>query len=220
MATVDFVTLIHTKTKRDYLERVIKGDKAQCAVIAKKFDKDYWDGDRRYGYGGFKYDGRWRPVAEAMAKHYGLKKGMKVLDVGCGKGFLLYDLTQAVPGLECQGIDISQYAIDHSKDEIKPFLKQGQAEKLPYKDKSFDLVISINALHNLYLHDLFTALKEIQRVSKSHGYIVVESYRNENERINLLNWQLTCECFFTPKEWEWIYAQAGYRGDRSFIYFE
>ena len=220
MAYIDFVTKIHTKTKRDYLERVVQHDKASCATVAKRFDKEYWDGAREFGYGGFKYDGRWQTVAQDLTKHYGLKKGMKVLDVGCGKGYLLFDLKQAVAGLECFGLDISQYAIDNAKEEIKPYLQQGLAQNLPHDSKSFDLVISINTLHNLYIYDLKKALTEIQRVSKSSSYIVVESYRSEVERANLLNWQLTCECFFTPKEWEWLFKEFGYAGDYSFIYFE
>ena len=220
MAYVDFITKIHTKTKRDYLERVVKHDKAACATVAKRFGREYWDGGREFGYGGFKYDGRWQSMAKDLAKHYGLKKGMKVLDVGCGKGYLLFDLKQAVPGLECFGLDISQYAIDNAKEEIKPCLKQGLAQSLPYENKSFDFVISINALHNLYIYDLKKAFEEIQRVSKSHSYVVVESYRNETERVNLLNWQLTCECFYTPQEWEWLFKEFGYKGDYSFIFFE
>ena len=219
MAYVDFISKIHKKTKRDYLQRVT-ADKAQCAKIAKKFGVDYWDGDRRYGYGGFKYDGRWRIVARDIARYYKLKAGMKVLDVGCGKGYLLYDLMQAVPGLQCQGIDISRYAIAHAKEEVKPFLKQGLAKKLPFKNHSFDLVVSINTLHNLYLYDLQKALAEIRRVRKSKSYIVLESYRNETEKNNLLNWQLTCECFFTPAEWKWLFKEFGYPGDYSFIFFE
>ena len=129
MAYVDFIAPIHKSTKRDYLARVTEFPKAQAAEIAKKFDRDYWDGDRRVGYGGYRYDGRWRKVADAMRDHYGLKAGDRVLDVGCGKGFLLYDLTQSVPGIEVVGIDISSYAIEHAKEEIKPFLRVGDAAR-------------------------------------------------------------------------------------------
>jgi ubiquinone/menaquinone biosynthesis C-methylase UbiE len=215
----DFVSSIHKKTKRDYLGRVNEFPKAEAAKLAKKFDKDYWDGDRKVGYGGFRYDGRWRSVAEALAQHYQLKKGDKVLDVGCGKGFLLYDLTQVVPGLEVTGLDISQYAIDNSKEEIRPFLQHGTAAKLPFADHAFDLAISINTLHNLHCYDLDRALREFERVAKKK-YLVVESYRNEDEKANLLYWQLTCESFCTPEEWDWWFKHTGYTGDHSFIYFE
>lgn len=220
MACIDFISIIHKRTARNYIERVVQYDKAECAQIAKKFGYDYWDGDRRYGYGGYKYDGRWRAVAEAMAEHYQLKPGQRILDVGCGKGFLLYEFTRVVPGIEAAGLDISQYAVENAKPEIRPFLRLGTAQDLPYEDNSFDLVYSITTLHNLYLFDLKKAIQEIERVSKGNSYIVVESYRNESEKANLLYWQLTCECFFSPEEWQWLYRQCGYKGDFSFIYFE
>ena len=222
MALIDLLSNIHAKTKRNYLkERVLGCDKAFCAAVAKKFGKEYWDGDRKYGYGGYHYDGRWRPLAEKLIKRYHLKPGHHVLDVGCGKGYLLYKLTRAVPVLRVAGIDVSRYALQQAKPEIKPFLRYGNAVRLPYPAKSFDLVLSINALHNLYVYDLDCALNEIQRVGKgSKKYIVVDSYRNEKEKVNLMYWQLTCECFFTPKEWDWLFKQSGYRGDYGFIYYE
>jgi SAM-dependent methyltransferase len=220
MAYVDFLTTIHKKTERDYLARVNEYPKAKAAELAKQFDYDYWDGDRKVGYGGFTYDGRWRKVADEMAEHYGLKAGDKVLDVGCGKAFLLYDLTQAVPGIEVTGIDISQYAINHAKEEIQPFLKQGNARELPWEDGEFDLVISINTLHNLPNYELDKALREFERVSSKDKYLCVESYRNEEEKANLLYWQLTCEAFCSPAEWDWLFQQTGYTGDHSFIFFE
>ena len=219
MAFIDFITSLHSRTKRDYLERVRRGDKAECAAVAKKFDRDYWDGDRRYGYGGFSYDGRWATMAKELIDHYGLKSGDRVLDVGCGKAFLLFEMQKLVPGLEVRGLDLSTYALTHAKEEMRPFLDQGLAQQLPYGDGSFELVISITTLHNLYLFDLQAALREIERVGKA-AYIVVESYRNEEEKANLLHWQLTCESFFTPAEWEYIFTTSGYRGDHGFIYFE
>ena len=219
MPEIDFISPLHKKTKRDYLARVNEFPKAEAAKLAKQFARDYWDGDRKVGYGGMRYDGRWRVVADAMAKHYGLKAGDKILDVGCGKGILLYDFTQAVPGIEVCGLDISSYAIENAKEEVKPFLQVGHAKRLPFADQSFDLVISINTLHNLYCYDLDSALRELERVGKKK-YLVVESYRNEEEKANLLYWQLTCEAFCTPEEWAWWFKQAGYTGDYSFIYFE
>lgn len=215
----DFVTSIHKKTQRDYLGRVNEFPKAEAAKIAKRFDKEYWDGDRRWGYGGFHYDGRWKPVAKELASHYGLKSGDHVLDVGCGKAFLLYELTQIVPNLHVTGLDISQYAVENGKEEIRSHLIQGHANHLPFKDKSFDLVISLNTLHNLHCYDLDKALREIERVGKNK-YLVVESYRNEEEKANLLYWQLTCESFYTPEEWMWWFEKTGFTGDHSFIYFE
>ena len=220
MSEIDFLGSLHSGTKRDYLGRVNERDKAECAEIAKHWGRDYWDGDRATGYGGMHYDGRWCTVAEKMVAHYGIKPGHRILDVGCGKGFLLYEFAQMVPGVEVTGLDISDYAIEHAKEEVKPDLKQGHARELPFENNSFDFVVSITTLHNLYLFDLMDALKEIERVVRGGKYVVVESYRNEREKMNLLYWQLTCECFFTPQEWQWVFNQAGYSGDHGFIYFE
>jgi protein-L-isoaspartate(D-aspartate) O-methyltransferase len=220
MAEVEFVSLLHKKTQRDYLKRVNEFPKAEAAALAKRFDQDYWDGDRKVGYGGYRYDGRWRLVAEKMAEVYNIKPGDSILDVGCGKGFLLYDFTQVVPGVKVAGIDISKYAIENAKDEIKPFLKVAHANSLPFADKSIDHVISITTLHNLHNFDLEKELKEIERVAKKNKYICVESYRNEVEKANLLYWQLTCEAFCTPQEWAWWFEKTGYSGDFEYIYFE
>jgi len=220
MAEVDFISLVHKSTTRDYLARVTEYPKADAAEKARQWAYDYWDGDRRTGYGGMRYDGRWRKVADAMVERYGIKPGDRILDVGCGKGFLLYDFTQAVPGVSVAGIDVSEYAIANAKDEVRPFLQRGHARQLPFADDSFDLVVSINTLHNLYNYELFDALKEIERVGRGDKFICVESYRTEQEKVNLLYWQLTCEAFCTPAEWQWWFDQTGYTGDHGFIYFE
>jgi protein-L-isoaspartate(D-aspartate) O-methyltransferase len=220
MADLDFISAVHKKTTRDYLGRVNEYPKAEAAKVARRFDAEYWDGDRRMGYGGFRYDGRWRVVAERMAAHYGLRAGDRILDVGCGKAFLLYEFTQVVPGVEVQGVDISSYAIEHAKPEVRDRLQLGHANQLPYPDDAFDLVISVNTLHNLYCYDLDKALKEIERVGRRHKFICVESYRTEEEKANLLYWQLTCEAFNTPQEWAWWFERTGYSGDHGFIFFE
>lgn len=220
MEYVDFISLVHKSTKRDYIGRVNEIPKAEAARKAIQWGYDYWDGDRKTGYGGYKYDGRWLKVAQAMVDHYGIKPGDRILDVGCGKAFLLYDFTQAVPGVEVAGIDISDYAIEHAKEEVKPFLRVGNAKELPYEDNSFDLVISINTLHNLFCYDLHSGLQEVERVGRKNKYVCVEAYRNEEEKVNLLYWQLTCRAFHTPEEWQWIFKQAGYTGDYGFIFFE
>ena len=220
MAYIDFITKLHKKAKRNYLARVVAFDKAKCATVAKQLGRRYWDGPRQFGYGGYYYDGRWKPVAQALIKHYKLKPGQRVLDIGCGKGFLLYELKTLMPGLQVTGIDISRYALKNSKKEIRPFLRLGTACKLPYPDGYFDLVISLNTLHFLYIYDLERAIREIERVKRGGSYIVEESYRNEVEKNNLLLWQLTCECFFTPAEWTWVLKKFGYTGDYSFIFFQ
>jgi ubiquinone/menaquinone biosynthesis C-methylase UbiE len=220
MAYVDFLMKLHQSTKRDYVARVTDHDKAECSSVAIQYGKDYWDGERQYGYGGYSYDGRWNPIAQAMVDHYQIKPGDRILDVGCGKGYLLYEFTQCVPDLEVKGIDISTYAIENSKEEIKPFLQEGNAISLPFEDNSFDYVVSLGTLHNLYNYELRQALQELERVGKDKKHFMVESYRNENEKANLLYWQLTCRSFYNPKEWEWFMAESGYTGDYSYIVFE
>jgi len=215
------IETIHKRTTRDYLgERVIGMNKADCAKVAKRFDFEYWDGDRKYGYGGYYYDGRWKELADSLAVFYGLKSHHRVLDVGCGKGYLLYDLSQAVNGLEVRGVDLSDYALEHAKEEVKASLVRGNAVKLPFADGEFDLVISINTLHNLTLPSLEASLREIERVSKNKKYIVLDSYATEEQKVNLLYWQLTCECFYTPDEWGWIFEKCGYKGDYDFIFYD
>ena len=216
----DFVSLIHKSTPRDYLARVTQRDKAEVADLAIQWGYDYWDGSRETGYGGYNYDGRWRKVADAMVATYGLRPGMRVLDVGSGKGFLLHDLLESCPGLEVAGIDVSAYAVEHSMESVKPVVQVGTAAKLPWPDDHFDLVVSITTLHNLYIPDLWAALGEIERVSRGGSYICVEAYRNEREKVNLMYWQLTCRAFHTPDEWQFIFDRAGYTGDHEFIFFE
>ena len=223
MAKVDFMSVLHKSTQRDYLARVNDPDfpKAKAAQLAKQFDFDYWDGDRRICYGGYRYlEGRWEKVVRAMADHYQLPAKPKILDIGCGKGFLLYDFLKVIPGAEVYGIDMSSYAIANSKREIRDRLQVGSATSLPWPDNYFDLVISINTLHCLHAYQLDLSLREIERVGKSNKYICVESWRNESEKANLLYWQVTCEAFNTPESWNWWFEQTGYSGDYSFIYFE
>lgn len=219
MACLDIITAQHTRTKRDYRERVVIHDKAECARVAKRFDADYWDGDRKFGYGGFRDDGRWRGVARRIADHYGLRAEMSVLDIGCGKAFLLNELANAVPGLVVRGLDISRYAIEHAPEGVREFLDEGSATTLPYPDASFDLVLSINTLHNLGIRDLETSFGEIRRVGRGAAFVVVESWRDEREKANLLAWQLTCESLFSVRGWEWIFERFGYTGDHEFIFF-
>lgn len=213
---------LHKATQRDYLSRVNDPEfpKARASELAKKWGYEYWDGDRRINYGGYVYiPGRWRPVAQLIVNHYKLRSGSKILDIGCGKGFLMFELTQILPKLEIRGLDISSYAIEHAHPEMKNLIDLGNAAKLPYPDKSFDLVFSINTLHNLHNRDLCCALREMVRVAKDK-YLCVESYRNEVEKTNLLYWQVTCEQFNSQDDWQWWFETAGYDGDYSFIYFE
>jgi SAM-dependent methyltransferase len=217
---LNIVTPLHRMTKRDYLARMID-DKVNCMLKAKEYEADYWDGDRRFGYGGYKFlAGRWTPVAKALIDTYGLKDCSKVLDVGCGKAFLLYEMKQLLPGLEIAGFDISRHGLADAKPEVSGGLYRYRAQDhYPYGDKSFDLVISLATLHNLRVFELATALGEIERVGKQK-YVMLESYRNEQELFNLQCWALTAESFFDTAEWIWLYNHFGYTGDYEFIYME
>lgn len=217
---LDIVTPLHKATNRDYLARM-NDDKVKCMLKAKEYEADYWDGDRRYGYGGYKFiEGRWKPVAQALIDRYELKPGSRVLDVGCGKAFLLYEMKELVPDLVVAGFDISRHGLANAREDIKPYLYRHRAQdRYSYDDNHFDLVISLGCLHNLKLFELEAALQEIQRVGKS-AYIMVESYRNEFEQFNLECWALTAESILHTSEWIWLYERFGYAGDYEFIYFE
>ena len=217
---LNIVTALHQSTKRDYLARM-NDSKVEAMLVAKKYGFDYWDGDRRYGYGGYKYiPGRWKSVAKTLIEMYGLVAGSKVLDVGCGKSFLLYEMQILEPGLEIFGFDVSQYGLDNSHPNLKAklFIHKAQ-DKFPFTDKFFDLVISFGTLHNLHIYELETAFSEIERVGLQ-SYVMVESFRNELEMFNLECWALTAESLMDVDEWKWLHSQFGYKGDYEFIYFE
>ena len=216
---VDYVTQLHQSTSRNYIDRMMD-DKVHCMKKAKEYEADYWDGDRRFGYGGYKYlAGRWKPVAQALIKNYNLSNESSVLDIGCGKGFLLYEMKLLLPNLRISGFDISNHGIATAKQEVKEqlFIHHAQ-DPFPFQENEFDLAISLGCLHNLRIFELEMALKEMERVA-SNGYLMLESYRNEQEQFNLQCWALTCESFFDTKEWVWLYENFGYKGDYEFIYF-
>lgn len=217
---LNLVTSLHTSTKRDYLARMVD-NKVEAMLIAKQYGRDYWDGDRRYGYGGYRYlHGRWKPVAESLINRYQLKSGSKVLDVGCGKGFLLYEMQLINPGIQITGLDISEYGLQNRHPELKGDFRIAKAQELlPFEDKEFDLVISLGTFHNLHIYELEVAVKEVQRVGKQ-GYLMVESFRNELEMFNLECWALTAESIMDVDEWLWAYKKFGYTGDYEFIFFE
>lgn len=203
----------YPKTKRDSKERAAQKTE-EDRRIARQFGQDYFDGDRRYGYGGYYYNPRfWTPVIPDFISHFGLTKDSSVLDVGCGKGFMLYDLWKAVPGITIRGIDISEYAIENCKEEMKPYLQVGDARKLPFPDKSFDVVISITTLHNIDKEGCAQGLREIERVSRGKSFITVDAYRNDEERKEMDDWNLTALTVMHVNEWKDFFKKAGYTGD-------
>jgi SAM-dependent methyltransferase len=215
---LNIITPLHKRTARDYVGRMTDS-KVECMKAAKQYGYDYWDGDRRYGYGGYKYDGRWEVVAKKLIENYRLPDNARILDVGCGKAFLLYELKKLLPHAQIVGFDSSEYALENAKEEIRDCLFNYKAQDpYPYGDNEFDLVISLTTLHNLHVFELKSAVQEIERVGKNK-FIVVEGYRNEEELFNVECWALTCESFFKPQEWIWLYNEFGYTGDYEFIYF-
>ncbi len=182
--------------------------------IARLFGKDFFDGERKYGYGGFNYHPRfWTQVVKDFQYHWNLDKNSSILDVGCGKGFMIFDFIKLIPDLRIEGIDISNYAIKHSKEEVSSLLKVGDAMKLPYKDKSFDYIISINTIHNLDLEECKTSIKEINRVSKKGAFITVDAYNNEDEKKRMYAWNLTAKTIMSTNEWKRLFKECKYEGD-------
>jgi ubiquinone/menaquinone biosynthesis C-methylase UbiE len=200
------------KTVRDYDKRA-REKTPGIIKIAKEFGQEFFDGDRKCGYGGYKYDGRWQAVAKTMRDYYKLPEDAAILDIGCAKGFLLHDFNELMPKCTVAGVDVSIYAIENAMESVKPFLKVASAECLPYPDKIFDLVISINSIHNLPLERLKTALREVTRVSKGHSYITIDAWRNELERENLFKWVLTAETVMHVDDWKKLFAEVGFTGD-------
>ncbi len=188
---------------------------AEHIRVSSEFGEMYFDGPREYGYGGYRYDGRWIPVAKDMIAHFGLERGMRVLDVGCAKGFLVKDLQQAGAGIEAFGIDISRYALMKCEPEVVGRVHLGTMERLPYPDRSFDTVISINTIHNLDRDRCIGALQELTRVCRRPDkcFVQVDAYRNQAEKELFESWCLTALTYLTPNEWVRLFAEAGYRGD-------
>lgn len=207
-----FLLDLYPNSKKPIQDRIAP-DIEERRAVARRFDREFFDGDRENGYGGYYYDGRWKPVVKRFIDYYGITSGWSILDIGCGKGFMLRDFMEALPGIRVAGLDISQYAIDHAEEITKPFVRVGNAVDLPYPDRSFDLVISINVVHNLESQRCKRALQEMMRVSKKFKYVQVDSYRNEQEKHNLRNWYLTAKLILGTKKWEKMFREAGYDGE-------
>lgn len=204
---------VYPVSKR-HVDKRNKSVKIRDKLVSRQFGKEYFDGTRNQGYGGYTYHSKfWQPVVKRMKDYFQLTSKSKVLDVGCGKGFLLYDFQKLIPGITIAGMDISEYAIQNAKKEVKPFVQIGNANDLPYANKIFDLVISINTIHNLPIEECFVALKEIERVSRKHKYIVVDAWRTKEERQRMLRWVLTGLTYFSTNDWKKFFKLAKYSGD-------
>jgi SAM-dependent methyltransferase len=203
----------YPKTKRDTMARGAEKT-AEDRAIARQFGREFFDGDRRHGYGGYYYHPRfWQPVIPTFQKHFGLTEKSSVLDVGCGKGFMLHDLALLIPGITVKGIDISEYAIRNAIDDMKPHVQVANASQLPFPDHSFDVVISITTVHNLERTQCARALQEIERVGRGKAFITVDAYRNEEEKILMEAWNLTAKTVMHVDEWKAFFKEAGFTGD-------
>lgn len=203
----------YPKAKRNLEERANKKTQHD-RDIARQFGKDFFDGSRDHGYGGYNYHPRfWQPVVKTFQTYYGLNSQHSILDVGCAKGFMLHDFSEIIPGIQVNGIDVSQYAIENAIDSMKSNCKVGNAVSLPYPDKSFDLIVSITTLHNLEKDELVTALQEIERVKRQHSFITVDAYRNDEEKQRMYDWNLTAKTVMHVDEWKTFFNEVGYTGD-------
>jgi len=211
MAEVNLLARL-PKSKRN-IEKRKEAQTAENIVISRQYGEQYFDGPREVGYGGYRYDGRWVPIAEDFIKHFSLKPGDRVLDVGCAKGFLVKDLVKVCPGLEVFGLDISEYALMHCEPEVVGRLHLGSADKLPFPDNSFSAVISLNTIHNFERYDAIRAVHEIERLAPGRGFIQVDSYRTAAQRELFLSWVLTAKFHDYPDGWIKLFKEAGYTGD-------
>ena len=203
----------YPKSKRDPLKRLQKKSPYD-QKIARKFGKEFFDGERKYGYGGYKYNPKfWKPVIPTFKNFWNIKENNSFLDVGCGKGFMLYDFRNIIPEINVRGIDISEYAIENSLPEIKDCLSVANAINLPFENNSFDFVISINTIHNLEIDECAKALKEISRVSRVGSFITVDAYRNEEEKELMYAWNLTAKTIMSVNDWKNFFKKNGYTGD-------
>lgn len=201
----------YPKSKRNIKARN-EGRSAENILIASQYGREYFDGNRETGYGGYNYDGRWIPVAEDIVNHYNLKAGSRVLDIGCAKGFLIKDMMQVCPGLDVTGIDLSNYAINNCHPEVSDKVLVGNAKQLPFPDNNFSVALAVNTIHNLKRDQCINALREIERVA-DRAFVQVDSWFNEDQKQVFLDWVLTAHTFYGPEGWKEVFQEAEYTGD-------
>ncbi len=203
----------YPRPKRNVEERGATKTDADRA-LARKFGKEFFDGDRSHGYGGFNYHPRfWQPVIPTFQAHWGLASTSSVLDVGCAKGFMLHDFAELIPGITVKGVDISEYAVKNAIEDMRPHVQVADAKCLPFADKSFDVVIAITTIHNLERAELIQSLREIERVARLGSFITVDAYRNDEEKERMFAWNLTAKTVLHVNEWKEMFKEAGYTGD-------
>lgn len=203
----------YPKSKRDVKERNASKTE-EDRTIARKFGEAFFDGDRKHGYGGYNYNPKfWQPVVPTIKEYFCLNSSSCVLDVGCAKGFMMHDMVELIPGITVKGVDISEYAVKNAIEDMKPHILVANAKNLPFKDKSMDVVISINTVHNLERHECAQALREIERVSRGKSFVTVDAYGNNKEKEMMLAWNLTAKTIMSIKDWILFFDEVGYTGD-------
>lgn len=211
---MSFFNLLEAQNiKRDIKSR--EKNKKKNVEIAKQFGFEYFDGTRDQGYGGYKYDGRWKKISKKAINRYKIKKNFRILDIGCAKGFFVHDLCCSKKNIDVFGIDISDYALKNCHPDVVGKLHLGDARNLPFPDNSFDLIFSINVIHNFNKLECKKAIKEMIRVSrnKSKMFIQVDAYENKKDLELFKKWVLTAKTCLKPKQWKALFAEVGYTGD-------
>ena len=203
----------YPKAKRDLGKR-LEEKSEKDRLVARKFGKEFFDGSRSQGYGGFNYMPKfWQPVIPTFIEHWKLDQNKSILDVGCAKGFMLHDFKEAINGIKVKGIDISDYAIKNCIETVKDDVQVSDAKNLQFEDNAFDIVISINTVHNLDLDECIQAIKEIERVAKQDSFITVDAYRNKEEKERMNAWNLTAKTIMSVDEWKELFEEINYTGD-------
>ena len=193
----------------------------QDRAIARKFDIEYFDGDRLTGYGGYNYSPRfWTETVAHIKDFYNLDDNSKILDIGCAKGYMMHDLSLLIPGAEIKGVDVSNYAKENSIESMQDNIVVANANNLPFPDDYFDLVIAINTLHNLPLIDCKQAFREISRVTKNNSFVMNDAWRNEKGKKSMLNWNLTALTYMSCDDWEELFNEVDYKGDYYWFFAE
>ena len=193
----------------------------QDRAIARKFDVEYFDGDRLTGYGGYNYNPRfWTDTVAHIKDFYHLDDNSKILDIGCAKGYMMHDLSLLIPGAEIKGVDVSNYAKENSIESMQDNIVVANANNLPFPDDYFDLVIAINTLHNLPLIDCKQAFREINRVTKNNSFVMNDAWRDAKGKQAMLNWNLTALTYMSCDDWEELFKEVDYNGDYYWFFAE
>ena len=185
-------------------------------IVASYRDKRFYDGDRNDGYGGFRYDGRWAPIAENMMEQYSLSGQSAILQIGSDKGFLLHEFRQLCPAIKVRGTEISDYAISCTMPSVKPFVQNAPFTELPFADGEFDFVIAIGAVYSLNLPDAIKCLKQIQRTGRGKSFVTLAAYETEEDLRLFRYWTLLGCTILSKEDWVDVLNHAGYTGDYKF----